>query len=477
MNKSDLPKFDPDVYTRITLNELVIFSIHYLHNKNAEISPEDIISTCFMLFPKKFSLKQHPHWPDSAMVSRHWNVCRSKGYIAANDPEFKLTAKGIRLAEKVAACLGMEMPKRAATPAVKIPLAGREGKMIRSAAVKEARSPRSKVSVLLPTHTTGVKPKGKAASPMPAEKFQPSRSTARVEKHVKKAQPIQTESAAPPAPIKKASPVKKGKIAVIEKKEKITLQPIVKRKQATPAKARVVKQAKEVRPAQKEKAVPPAPMKKAPPAQLKKTPSAKKEKLVLQPAAGKIRSSQVKARPAQAKIKQPASKKIAPARPVKPTIPVLTGRVRKTRPAPLMKGVRPIWAEKTKPPEPIVRPVVEKAQPMQAEKTIPPAQSVVTQEIKIRAGKFVRAMETSDAYIHYKKHGKSSKISEFDFRSLLLCTMESPPETLARNMQQFKGFARIHNRQDLIAFLDFCEDKLSHLLAPQTNRLAKPARK
>ena len=114
---------------------------------------------------------------------------------------------------------------------------------------------------------------------------------------------------------------------------------------------------------------------------------------------------------------------------------------------------------------------VEKVQP---DRVNPPA---MTREAKVRAEKFVRAMETSDAFIHYKKNGKSSKISEFDFRSLLLCTMESPPETLARNMLQFKGYASIHNRQDLVAFLDFCEDKLSYLLAPQAIRPAKPIRK
>jgi hypothetical protein len=45
--------------------------------------------------------------------------------------------------------------------------------------------------------------------------------------------------------------------------------------------------------------------------------------------------------------------------------------------------------------------------------------------------------------------------------------MESSPETLARNVELFKGYAGIHNRQDLITFLTFCKDKLSYLFAPQ----------
>jgi hypothetical protein len=92
---------------------------------------------------------------------------------------------------------------------------------------------------------------------------------------------------------------------------------------------------------------------------------------------------------------------------------------------------------------------------------------VVSAEEKVRAGKFVRMMETSDAYRLYKRNGASSNIGEFDFRSLLLCTMESSPETLARNVELFKGYAGIYNRQDLITFLAFCREKFAYLLVPE----------
>ncbi len=85
---------------------------------------------------------------------------------------------------------------------------------------------------------------------------------------------------------------------------------------------------------------------------------------------------------------------------------------------------------------------------------------VVSAEEKARAGKFVKMMEASDAYRLYKKNGANAQIGEFDFRSLLLCTMESSPETLARNVELFKGYAGIHNRQDLITFLTFCSGEV-----------------
>jgi len=97
-------------------------------------------------------------------------------------------------------------------------------------------------------------------------------------------------------------------------------------------------------------------------------------------------------------------------------------------------------------------------------------------ELKTRAGKFVRAMETSDAFRDYKKHGRHAKFNEFEFRSMLLCTLESTHETLKRNLDQFREYADIYTRQDLLAFLNFCEDKYSYLLHPPKKRAAKKMR-
>jgi len=455
INKSDLPKFNPDVYTKITLNNLVVYSIYFLHNKNAEVKSEDIISACFMLFPKRFFLRKHPHWPDSAMVSRHWGVCRSKGYIAAGtEPGFKLTAKGVRLAEKVAKVLGMAIPKQAA-------------KVQPSRPTVRAITPAGKVQPVVREE--------KATLPAPAKKIQLPRSKVRAVRQAMEAGPVQKEKVAPPAPIKKVYQVRSKKVSSA-KKEKVVLQPVVVKTRSSRSKARVVTQVKKAQSVQKEKTTLPAPIKKMHPVRSKKVSPAKKvktgeiaqkKKAVLPPAVRNTQPPRSKVRPAtQVQTTQPVpTRKITPPRPARKVRPVPPAR---TRPTTSIKNVRPIWTKKIKPPQPVVRSViVEKTQLTQPEKAIHPA---VTQEIKVRAGKYVRAIETSDAYIHYKKNGKSSKISEFDFRSLLLCTMESSPETLARNVEQFKGYANIHNRQDLVVFLNFCADKLSYLLVPQTRQ-------
>jgi len=207
------PQFDPDGYAKTPLDDLVVYSIYSLHRKGSAIPAEDIISACFVLFPRRFSLRKYPQWPDSAAVSRRWSDCRKKGYLRGNAIEgFQLTARGAKRAEKIEKTLG-----------------------------------------------------------------------------------------------------------------KIVIKPV------------------------------------------------------------------------------PVSK------PKLPLQPVLT----------------------------------------------------VHPELKARAKKYIHSIEASDAYRHYKR---KAPINEYDFRSLLLCTMESPSTTLARNLEQFKDYVRIHDRMDLLTFLESSEEKFSHLL-------------
>ncbi|MCJ7436119.1 MAG: hypothetical protein MUO77_21785 [Anaerolineales bacterium] len=375
---------------------------------------------------------------------------------------------------------------RAVKPAKKVQLVVRKEKTTRSAAVKKIQHSGPKAHAITSTQKAKTVQKKKAALPVLAKKTRPLRSKVRVVTQTKKAQSAQKE-----------------KITEIAHKERVDQRPVIEKTRASRSKVHAVTQAKKAQPVQKEKEVPPALIKKVSLVRSRKVPSAKKEKIaeiaqkekaVLQSAIRKTRSPRSKTRPVtQGKTTKPVPiKKITPSKPVRnvqpvrPAAPVpskkrrddTAGGARKARPRTLLKNVRPIWTEKIKPPEPVVRSVITgKAQLIQPEKTFQPAQRNVTPEIKIRAGKFVHLMEKSDAYIHYKKNGKSSKISEFDFRSLLLCTMESSPETLARNVEKFKGYAGIHNRQDLVVFLNFCAEKLSYLLAPQIKRSTKPARR
>lgn len=97
-------------------------------------------------------------------------------------------------------------------------------------------------------------------------------------------------------------------------------------------------------------------------------------------------------------------------------------------------------------------------------KKVEAAPAAVSKEEKDKAGKVVKQIEKSDAYRSYRRNGRRATIGEFDFRNMLFATMESSAETLKRNTDLFKRYAGIHFRADLVAFLEFCEEKFSALL-------------
>jgi hypothetical protein len=97
--------------------------------------------------------------------------------------------------------------------------------------------------------------------------------------------------------------------------------------------------------------------------------------------------------------------------------------------------------------------------------------SKLTAEARTRAGRFIRSLEASDAYKQFQREGETANISEFDFRGMLLCTMESSAATLNSNLEQFKQYAALYERQDFVDFLDFCRRKFASVLSEKGPRL------
>lgn len=373
----NLPKIELDVYSKIALNKLIVYVVHYLQEQGVTATVEEIVSVCFRLFPHSFSLKHYPHWPDSALVIRRLNAGREKGNIKGNAADgFSLKYKGKQLAKRIARALGLVKP-------VPVKVKKETGLVIKKAApVKPIKKRVMKTKVILQ--------KKKFVAPAAKKKSLKKQ----VSRFVKKIVPKHFKPAKP----------------TIETKP-------VKVKQATlPLKKKAEKPGKKL-------------VKLPAPVSVKKAPLRKKPR---KPSAGKI------AQPAQLSMAHsllPQDKKVKPVQPS-------TQRKKAIAPQPV--------------------------------KTIAPAAaSHVSREEKAKAGKVIRLMESSDAFRQYKKNGSKSRISEFDFRSLLLCTMESPPETLARNVNLFRGYVNIHNRRDLTTFLNFCEESFSALLRPTRKKINK----
>ncbi|MBL8103063.1 MAG: hypothetical protein JNM02_11065 [Anaerolineales bacterium] len=368
---NSLPEFKLDMYTNAAASELVVFAVYAVQKDGLYAATEEIVSTCFKLFPHRFSLKNYFYWPDSALVMSSLNEAKVQGDLKGNPTDgFAVKVQGRQTVKQVAKILGITLP-----------------------------APQKKMKKPAPTQEKKVMPvkakAGKKAVVKPAEPAVKKNTTRQ----------------------KIAAPKKKINVPSIGKKHTKKIVP---------------KQAATVKMAAKSITVKQTLLPKL------KVETKKKE------GAKPVASSPIRKAPALKKDKPKKQVSVKSAHPAQLTMSLLPA-VKKVEPKPVKK-------------ETVTAPVVA---------------AKVSKEEKVKAGKFVRVMETSDAYRQYKKNGEKSKISEFDFRSLLLCTMESSPETLARNVNTFKGYANTQNRQDLVTFLNFVENSFSTLLNSSGKKLVK----
>lgn len=95
--------FDQELYRRISLNELILFSIFSAVEKKEKCTFEELIKECFTLFPKSFSFECFPRWPDSRKLDRPLRSLRKRKLITGNPKTFfVLTKAGKKIAEEVA---------------------------------------------------------------------------------------------------------------------------------------------------------------------------------------------------------------------------------------------------------------------------------------------------------------------------------------------------------------------------------------
>ena len=89
MAKITRPKYyDEEVYTKIKMQDLILFGI-YSVSKNGEICTfERLVAECFMRFPKIFTFKRFPEWPDSLKFDRPLRTLREKGLIVGGVKDY-----------------------------------------------------------------------------------------------------------------------------------------------------------------------------------------------------------------------------------------------------------------------------------------------------------------------------------------------------------------------------------------------------
>ena len=93
--------FEEELYQRISLNDLIIFSIYSVSVKRGKCTFERLVKECFTLFPKSFSFPKLLKWPDSRKLDRPLRSLRKRKLITS-DPKtfFSLTKSGKKIAEE-----------------------------------------------------------------------------------------------------------------------------------------------------------------------------------------------------------------------------------------------------------------------------------------------------------------------------------------------------------------------------------------
>jgi len=94
-----LKYYDEEVYTKIKMQNLILFCI-YLVSKNNEICTfERLVKECFTRFPKVFAFKRFPEWPDPLKLDRQLRTLREKGLIVGGSKDYyEITKFGEKIA-------------------------------------------------------------------------------------------------------------------------------------------------------------------------------------------------------------------------------------------------------------------------------------------------------------------------------------------------------------------------------------------
>jgi len=83
----------------ISVNDLLLFSIHSVVLSNEKCSFDRLVKECFTLFPDTIKFLRYPIWPDSRKLDRPLRALR-KGKLIIGDPKsfFMLTEEGSKRA-------------------------------------------------------------------------------------------------------------------------------------------------------------------------------------------------------------------------------------------------------------------------------------------------------------------------------------------------------------------------------------------
>jgi len=100
MKKNSL---DEEFYKQRSINDLILFSVFALTEKKEKCTFENLVKTCFILFPKRFAFSNYTEWPDSRKPDRPLRTLRKRKLITGSpSTAFSLTKTGRKKALEIA---------------------------------------------------------------------------------------------------------------------------------------------------------------------------------------------------------------------------------------------------------------------------------------------------------------------------------------------------------------------------------------
>lgn len=85
-------------------------------------------------------------------------------------------------------------------------------------------------------------------------------------------------------------------------------------------------------------------------------------------------------------------------------------------------------------------------------------------DARTRSGRLVKRIESSKAFLKFIRDKNLNNISDFEFCDLIYSTLDTDPSLRRRSLEELKYHTGVYEREDLLSFLDNCEEKFRHLL-------------
>jgi len=86
----------------------------------------------------------------------------------------------------------------------------------------------------------------------------------------------------------------------------------------------------------------------------------------------------------------------------------------------------------------------------------------------------IKWFERENCYQKYLHDGSVENLSEYEFKDMLLCRPDANAQTIRKEFDRLKAKAEITQNEQILSFLNACEEAFGFLMSPMSGRGEKP---